>query len=609
MSKPWEDYQTASNDGPWNDYQSVPRDQTPAVIGAAGLPAALKEVLAKTDWRTRNIAGAGAAVSSAMEGIKGLFGKTNAQNVQNQKIIAQSAPVGNIAGNIAMLAPTALIPGANTLVGSALIGAGTNALITPGSVKDRTEAAVLGGAGGVAGTAIGQGATKVVEKSKGILNDLRLTNAPKDATLTAAMEAGYTIPPSMANGGLGSRLMEGLSGEAKTKQLAQIRNQTTTDSLARKAVGLADNAPLTSGVMQDLRKTAYQQGYAPVAKMGNIAADDDYTKALDTIVKKYTGASNSFGEAIPDEVGKLVNSFRVDKFDSGDAIQAIQGLRDRASTAFARGDAGAGKAAKDIASALENQVERHLQYKANAADAWDSIDSVLGKRMSGADFDQLKNARLIVGRLRDGKINQAQAIQNMQQFANSPVTSKTAQDAINQAAALVAKTNNDKSGAKDLLTKFRDARVLMAKAHTVEDAIREGGGSVNAQQLGNRLQAGKPLTGELATIGNFANNYRGIAGIPKAGDQNPLSVLDAFAAPSTGIAAGLMGAGTGGVGLAALGLPAARVGARHAVLSPAYQRALLGPQSYEPSQLLRSLSENLNTLRLGGMSLADLIRQ
>jgi hypothetical protein len=58
-----------------------------------------------------------------------------------------------------------------------------------------------------------------------------------------------------------------------------------------------------------------------------------------------------------------------------------------------------------------------------------------------------------------------------------------------------------------LLKNFRNARQLMAKAHTVEDAIVEGGGTVNARKLAQRVQAGKPMTGELATIGNFANNF------------------------------------------------------------------------------------------------------
>lgn len=64
-----------------------------------------------------------------------------------------------------------------------------------------------------------------------------------------------------------------------------------------------------------------------------------------------------------------------------------------------------------------------------------------------------------------------------------------------------------KDGEK-MLRNFRQARMLMAKAHTVEDAIVEGGGTINARKLAQRVQAGKPMTGELATIGNFANNFQ-----------------------------------------------------------------------------------------------------
>lgn len=123
----------------------------PLKIGAEGFPDALRETLANTDWGTRNIAGAGSAVVNAWEGLKGLTGNTDQSQVDNQKIIADSAPVGNIVGNMALLAPTAMIPGANTGFGAAAIGALTNAAITPGSALERVKAAGIGAVGGGTG--------------------------------------------------------------------------------------------------------------------------------------------------------------------------------------------------------------------------------------------------------------------------------------------------------------------------------------------------------------------------------------------------------------------------------------------------------------------------
>lgn len=146
----------AAGAGQVPNYDKRAFDNGPLKIGKEGLGDSLREVLRDTDWLTRNIAGAGSAVVNAAEGVKGLFGKTDADQVANQKIIADAAPVGNIAGNVAMLAPTALIPGANTVTGAATIGAVGNALITPGDIKERAKAAAFGAVGGAGGAKASQ---------------------------------------------------------------------------------------------------------------------------------------------------------------------------------------------------------------------------------------------------------------------------------------------------------------------------------------------------------------------------------------------------------------------------------------------------------------------
>lgn len=131
----------------------------PLKIGAESFPDALRETLKGTDWATRNIAGAGSAVVNAWEGLKGLAGQTDPNQVAAQKVIAEEAPIGNIAGNVAMLAPTAFIPGANTVTGAATIGAVQGALLTPGDMAERAKAAALGAGGG----AFGAGVSKAMQ--------------------------------------------------------------------------------------------------------------------------------------------------------------------------------------------------------------------------------------------------------------------------------------------------------------------------------------------------------------------------------------------------------------------------------------------------------------
>ena len=486
----------------------------------------LRAELQGADWATRNIAGAGTAVSNLWERGKQAIGQGDEQAIQANRIMAEEAPIGAIAGNVALLAPTMMIPGANTIVGSGIVGGATGAL-QPTLSGESTLDNILTGtgfgiAGKVGGDAIAKGLRARLSQKMAELATKKAQNAPIDQTLREGLEAGYVVPPSMRNdSGVMTRLAEGMSGKLKLNQLAGIKNQEVTDKLARQAVGMAPDSPLTSEAMQTIRKQAYQQGYEPVAKIGQMAADADYTKALDAVSKKYTGAAGSFKNAIPDEVGKLVDSFRVPGFDAGDALQASQALRDQANAAFRAGDTGTAKAAKDIAKALEDQIERNLSPS--------GVGSVV-----------------------------------------HPVTQSNGQTVYMTGA--------------DMLKGFRDARQLMAKAHTVEDAIREGGGKVDARKLGSRLQSGKYLDKELKTIGQFANNFGDVAGIPKSGAANPITALDTLVYGP----AGMM---TGG---AALAIPAARIGARYGLLSKTGQRAMGGSPNYSPNTLLQLLEGGSN---------------
>jgi hypothetical protein len=77
--------------------------------------------------------------------------------------------------------------------------------------------------------------------------------------------------------------------------------------------------------------------------------------------------------------------------------------------------------------------------------------------------------------------------------------------------------------ASTLLEQFRLSRQRMAISHTIEDAIREGGGAVEAKKLARDLQSGKYLSGDLKTAAEFANVFPRVSkttaeiGTPSAG--------------------------------------------------------------------------------------------
>jgi hypothetical protein len=105
-------------------------------------------------------AGAGQAVANAGRGLGQIVGMVSDEDIADARkrdaALENTAAgkIGNIAGNVAMFAPTAMIPGANTVTGAATIGALTGGLTTPGTTTERMTAALLQGAGGAAGQAL-----------------------------------------------------------------------------------------------------------------------------------------------------------------------------------------------------------------------------------------------------------------------------------------------------------------------------------------------------------------------------------------------------------------------------------------------------------------------
>jgi hypothetical protein len=166
--------------------------------------------------------------------------------------------VGNVVGQIASAAPAMLIPGANTYAGATLVGAATGALQPVTGDESRLTNTALGAAGGVAGQKLGNVIGNTVSNKVAQNALLKSRNATKDASLQAGMEAGYTVPRSLYNPTFLSNRIESIGGKAATLQQASIENQQVTDNLFRKAFDLPEDAPLSIGTLEKVRKQAYE---------------------------------------------------------------------------------------------------------------------------------------------------------------------------------------------------------------------------------------------------------------------------------------------------------------------------------------------------------------
>jgi hypothetical protein len=135
-----------------------------------------------------------------------------------------------------------------------------------------------------------------------------------------------------------------------------------------------------------------------------------------------------------------------------------------------------------------------------------------------------------------------------------------------------------KTGATGALQQFRDARQLIAKTYTVEKALNPTTGTVDARKIGAQITKGKPVSGQLAQAGDFANRF------PKAAQPTEGMGSLPQTSPLDWIPAGAATMGTGNP-LMMLGV-GARPLARSALLSGAVQNRLVQPQANALLQLL-----------------------
>jgi hypothetical protein len=373
---------------------------------------------------------------------------------------------------------------------------------------DPIERLTRGGAAYLGGKVVEKGAQiakRGYDASVTAMATKRAQNAELDATLKAAQDKDFVVPPSTINPNAVNRILESMSGKAATQQAASNINDDVANSIARQAADLPQAAPVTTKAMRQLRATEYQRGYAPIEQAGPMTVTPQYGQALDTITAKNTSAAQSFpGAAAPDIQG-LVNGYRPPNgtFDAAHALQATQILRDEARTAFSAGEADVGRAKIQISKEIESEIERQLSAQG-------------------------------------------------------------------------------KDGAK-MLKAFQDARKKMAIAHDIEDAIREGSGSVENRVFGRKVQNQEPLSGDLKIAGDFANNFpkanQPVAQIGSAGVSKLEAVASGIMSGAGGLTLGPMGLGAG---LLPLVLPSA---ARSLLLSKPYQQLMARPK-YDPKGLL-----------------------
>lgn len=187
-------------------------------------------------------AGMGKAVYDAGRAIGQPLGLVSQEDVQESRRL--DAPLmntgagvaGNVLGTAGVMAPAAWIPGANTVLGAGLIGAGTGAALTPGTLEERGQAAFMGGVGGM----LGQGIPAAYRSAKAAIRPL--------------------------------------TTKGQNQILADVLRKTTGDNAADVAARLRSAQPLVPGSMPTAAEVGESGGLAALQRAMSSANPEEYAQ-------------------------------------------------------------------------------------------------------------------------------------------------------------------------------------------------------------------------------------------------------------------------------------------------------------------------------------------
>jgi hypothetical protein len=97
-------------------------------------------------------------------------------------------------------------------------------------------------------------------------------NTVRDQTLQKAQDEGLKVIPSHVNPGMVGNAAESLAGKAALRQRTTLENQGTIDAIARREIGLPENAPLN---MQTLEARRAQLG-TPYSELAAVSPNASY---------------------------------------------------------------------------------------------------------------------------------------------------------------------------------------------------------------------------------------------------------------------------------------------------------------------------------------------
>jgi len=311
-------------------------------------------------------------------------------------------------------------------------------------------------------------------------------NAPKASALQAGQEAGYVVPPSEVNPSWMNKRLEGMAGKAAIGQQAAAENQPVTTALARQALGMQVDEPISISALNGIRKEAGKP-YQEIAQLPTPPS-----------------IANGYSQT------RTITSPKVDLESLKQARNDSQGWYDAAKVSKSPDDLAKAKKFEAIANTLEDKIAQSAQS----------------------------------------------------------------------------------AGRGDLSQSLKDSRKKIAQTYNVQKALNKVTGEVNANDIGKLIDEGRPVTGELKTIGDFQQAFpkflREGEKIPSAGVSKSEALAMLLMGGGGAAAAGPMGAMFGA-------LPLLSTPVRNMLLSKLYQKNFAKIPVAKTSSILRRTESLANT--------------
>lgn len=328
--------------------------------------------------------------------------------------------VGRIIGTAGVGAPLLAVPGANTLVGSGLVGAGMGLTEPVASDESGAENAGLGLLGGGLGYAAGKALGAVATPIKSRLG--------KVATGVAdyAKRLGIDLSPAQATG---SRALHAL--ESAMDYLPFTSGKQTTRRIANNKVFNRELAQTfgenTDTITPETIRTASDRignVFRDISKRNTVAADAKFMKDIEAVKKEYSRTLDSSKRQILynyiDDILKTADKgARVNRGGGGKHLKGFipgekyQTFRSQLSS---QGDAASdvyfGRALKGIRGALDDAMERSVS-ETDAA-AW---------QVARKQWQAMKTVKPLAEKAIDGNVSPALLLERVR--ANYPDLTKT----------------------------------------------------------------------------------------------------------------------------------------------------------------------------------------